>query len=416
MVPNKIKLSDFSYNIIKVLSGNILAGGVTFVALLVITRLFTAEHIGMYQLFLSLLTISGVLTTLRLELAVYSSGDRSDLTNITSFIMMVMGITVLVLGLVLYFSGEFFIDTFNAAVISGHEFVFILGFFFTGFVELLNNLMILQKRYTQYSKIKVLQTVFIYGGLIIGGLLMPNYKVMILTFLISLVLTSLVIIPIVRLEIKLPNKETISSLIKRFFKIPLFNAPLVFLNNLSLEIPVLMFTKYFSFEEVGFFMIANRLLGMPSTLIINTVAKVFFQEASVVYKNSNTALARLFTSTIKKILFVAVPVYVLIGILAPVLVNLFYGNEWADVAVIMQILSGVYVFRVFSSPTSTTLTIINKQEFGVLLTAVFLVIRILAMIIYRQTLFSMLLANAIVSCIFYLSYTLLILALIRKNN
>lgn len=68
-------------------------------------------------------------------------------------------------------------------------------------------------------------------------------------------------------------------LLKKHSRFPKYDAPAAFLNTLSSELPQLLFAVLFSPAVAGFFLLANRVLAMPLSLVGQAVGQVLYSEA-----------------------------------------------------------------------------------------------------------------------------------------
>ena len=189
---------------------------------------------------------------------------------------------------------------------------------------------------------------------------------------------------------------------------------MVFSNTLSNELPVFFLATYFSSEQLGYYMLANRLIIIPMNLIGTAINKVYFQKASEYFNNDKKLILPLYLNTTKKLIaFGLIPLIVLL-LLSPKIVSFVFGNDWADAGVMMQILSIGAFFKFITSPISTTFTILNKQEISFYITIFSLLFRFLAMLYFHESLILMLYALSASSAAYYMIYHIFVYGLLMR--
>mgnify|MGYP001193845969 FL=1 len=209
--------------------------------------------------------------------------------------------------------------------------------------------------------------------------------------------------------------HSIKNLAIQYKKFPLVNSSIVFLNTLSLEVPVFFLAKYFSMEMVGLYMLANRISVIPMSLFGTSVTKVYFQKATDTFNHKPEQLLNVYKKTVQRLAGIGLVPFLSIFLFAPFFMKLIFGNEWQFSGVIIQILAIGMFMQFTTSPISTTLTIMNKQEIALYLTVFSLVVRFSTMFLFRHNIGQMLWALSISTAIFYLFYNYFIMLTIKKS-
>jgi O-antigen/teichoic acid export membrane protein len=100
---------------------------------------------------------------------------------------------------------------------------------------------------------------------------------------------------------------------------------------------------------------------MPSTVIGNAIAQVYFERASAEKKQSGFT-RNSFRDTLKRLLQVGIPVFLILFLFARYLFTFVFGAEWAEAGLYAQILLPFFLVRFISSTLSTTMTIFEKLK------------------------------------------------------
>src|SRR5690606_33346643 len=136
-------------------------------------------------------------------------------------------------------------------------------------------------------------------------------------------------------------------------------------NTGSSQMPIMLLTAFFSSSIAGFYMLTQRVMGAPTTLIAGAIGDVFRQEASQAYIHTGNCRA-IYISTVKKLLILSVVPSILFFFIAPDLFALVFGENWREAGVFAQILTPVFFLRFVTSPLSAMFMIAEKQKLDLL--------------------------------------------------
>ena len=79
--------SDFTKNILRVVSGNSFAKILAFALTPIITRIYSPDDYGVFSIFISLIAVTGAIITLRLSAAIPIEKNRNNLHNLIGICM-----------------------------------------------------------------------------------------------------------------------------------------------------------------------------------------------------------------------------------------------------------------------------------------------------------------------------------------
>ncbi|MCB0261888.1 MAG: oligosaccharide flippase family protein [Calditrichaeota bacterium] len=408
--------SEFFKNVLKLTSSSVFASIITFAALPVITRLYSKEDLGNFQILFSIIMIFGVVASLKYEMAIILPKDDDDARHLTIGSVLSVCFVSLMAALGFFLFDDFLFGLFDAVQLKGFSLFIGAGIFFTGLLQIVRYMLLRKKMFGELATNKIYQAASTQGVSIFWGFLQPNFSGLFAGFLIGTVIP---IWLVWRKKIYHFNEISFSKLKKLlvyYRKFPLVNTSMVFLNNFSLELPVFMLSKFYGADVVGLYMLANRLSVIPISLVGTSVSQVYFQAASEAFNTNPSELNKIYQKTIRKLSLIGLIPTAAIFFLAPLLVGFIYGAEWTSAGVYMKIIIiGIY-FRFVNSPISTTFSIIDRQELGLVLVAISVIIRFVAMYIFRDTAEQILWALSISSAIFYAVFNYFIYLAIKKQE
>ncbi|MCB0261128.1 MAG: oligosaccharide flippase family protein [Calditrichae bacterium] len=413
---NKLPIkSDFFKNVLKLSSSSAFASVLTALALPVITRLFTKQDIGDFQLLYSIILLFGLLGPLKYEMAILLPKELEDRYHMVIVSFLVLGTFSLLLLVVFLFFGPEILRYLEAERLAGYEAWLVLGIFLTGMLQVVRYILILHKKFGDLARNRIYQMGVQHGVSIGWGWFSPSFLGLFAGYIVGVAVPVYLVLRRRLFHFRGFTWEKAKQLLYEYRKFPTFNTAAVFLNNFSLQLPVFMFAKFYDETIVAMYAIANQALVMPTITLIGTaVQQVYYQAASEAFQEHPRKLMGIYRQTLKKLSLVGlVPIGGVI-LLAPLLAGLIFGKEWSEAGVYMQILSlGIY-FRLINSPIASALSIINRQEAGLVLIILSLALRFGAMYVFSDTPEQMLWALSISTALFYGFYNYSVYYYIRS--
>ncbi|MGK0254906.1 MAG: O-antigen/teichoic acid export membrane protein [Mariniflexile sp.] len=360
----------------------VLAGGtasaqlISVLAAPILTRLYTPEDFGMLAVFVSIVAIFTVIASLRYELAIPLPLKDQDAANITVLSLGILIITsTLSFVIVFCFSNEI-ANALNAQNLIDYLWMLPVSVFMIGAYQIFNYWAIRKNTYKLISNTKIKQAVatvciqligskfgqiFLLGGQIAGQ--------SIGTFALSKSAFS-------NSEFRQVNITEIKRLAIRYKKFPMYSTVSGFLNTAGNQLPPLILAAYFDMIAAGLFMLANKMLMLPVSMVGSAISNVFLAEAP--NANRNNELAVLVRTLFLKLIDISLVPAIILILLGQDLFAVIFGPEWAE-AGIMASWMAVWLFFVFiSSPLSTIFTVLEKQKQSLLFNSVLLIVRALA--------------------------------------
>jgi len=358
----KLKQNSYLLQILTLMTGTLMAQVVLLAFIPILTRLYTPTEFGNYSLFFILSTIIGSVSSLRYEQAIMlPKSDRDAQVLLFISALLTIGIS-LILSMVLILFYDFFLDYFNNL----SYLVWLLPFsvLVTGLVQIFNSYSTRNKFYKKMAEVKVIESITTVGtqgisryflaldGLIVGKFLSNIY---------TLYLLGSYHLKKQTLQLKYFTKRRAKANLKRHENFPKYFAMATFLNSISQNIPILLFTTLFSPAVAGFYALTHRILQAPIQLVANSTRSVFYQKASQMYANRED-IRPLYLSTTKGLIKLFIIPFFIILLFGEEIFSLLFGEEWATSGMIAQI-TIVWFFFIFINPPVTVMyNIFNQQK------------------------------------------------------
>jgi len=415
---NKIP-NDFFNNVLKISTSTIISALVVAIALPMITKMFSASILGKYQLLISIITIFGVISCFKYEMAIVLPEKDNIASNVLILCLLALSSFCLILFFIFYLTNGVLLKALNAENLIDTFWLIPIGVFFFGLFEIIKYSLLRKKLFNLFSKAKVYQVLSTQSLMIVFGQMNPSFISLFLAFILGHFISTAVFLKESLIKIKPTKNIQIFKVAKKFKKFPLFNTPMVFANTLSNELIVFFLATYFSTETLGYFLLANRLIVIPMNLIGTAINKVYFQKASETFNKNKKNLFALYVYTTKKLILLGVPPLLVFYFSSDFIVDLIFGDKWVGTGQMMKIIAITAFFKFITSPIGTSFTIINKQDIAFYLTFLSLVLRFFIMLNFHHSISSLFWAFTISSAIYYIVYHIFVFRLlseIAKDN
>jgi O-antigen/teichoic acid export membrane protein len=320
-------------NILTVSSGVAFGQALSFLAMPVLSRLYTAESFGVFGTFLSIASILASLATLQYGVALMLPKRDSEAANVFLLgCLSVVTITVLLSGFLALFP-DFSISLLKA---SGDTYLFLLLLplyvFFNGANRMLIGWSVRRKQYKQNAISQVVRSVTVNGVQIAAA---PLYATG------GMLTTGAVLGEVgscINLGYAFWKNETrffkrcfsttwMKNLAKAYYDFPAYSAPQNLLNAISQGLPVLLLGHYFGVAAAGFYAFGIRLVQAPMGLLLTPLRQVLFQRFCEV-QNRGTSVSPIYQkSTLGLFAIIVLPLLAGITFFPDVFAWIF-GEDW----------------------------------------------------------------------------------------
>ncbi|MBP8001436.1 MAG: oligosaccharide flippase family protein [Chloroflexi bacterium] len=380
----------FLRDVVKLLTGTTAAQIITILTAPLISRLFDPRAFGTLAIFVSLISIVGVIVCLRYEQAILLPERDEEAVNIFALSLFIT-LVISSIGLVIVFSGRKWLPALlNAPELTPFLWLIPLSLLIQGIVYSFTNWHSRQKRFGHLSAARVSASFTTSAmPITLSFLHLNSASVLITSWASGLLVTVSLLIQQVWTKDRLFLRQHISwsgmkQGLVRYRKFPLVDVWGAFLNNLSWQLPSLMLSAYFSGEIVGFYSLSNRMILLPMTLVGGAVSQVFFQRTAELRYDPEQLRITVEMVFRRLVALGLMPIIVLI-LNGQTLFRLIFGSQWAEAGVYAEILGAWLFFLFISSPMSTLFFVMEKQEQAFVLHLLILCSRLAALIIGGRT-------------------------------
>jgi O-antigen/teichoic acid export membrane protein len=181
-----------------------------------------------------------------------------------------------------------------------------------------------------------------------------------------------------------------------------FVLPAHAIGTLAGNLPQLVINWRFGSEAGGYLALAQRVLGLPLSLVGNAVRDVFKRYASVAYRDTGNC-SLVFRNSFFVLSAVALTFGVVMFSLSTTLFVLVFGEQWRSAGVIATWLLPLFVMGVVTSPLTYIVYIVEREDFDLVWQGVLLCVTGACLILFSN-LQATLVAYAWTYAIMYIIY------------
>ena len=339
--------SEFTKNVLTLMSGTVIAQAIPIAIAPILTRMYTPDDFGLFAVFFAILSIFSVVMNLRYENAIMLPKNEKDALTIFILGFLINTTISLILFVIVLFFNAPITELLGDERISFWLYFIPLTLFFVGLFNLLRVFNNRQKNYRDIAQATVLKSVVMGVAQVAIGLFKSGVVGLISGQILSQFFANLRLFKnIYRREQfrKSFNFLKIIAMAKRYRQFPLFSLPSAFINVLANHLTNLLISSLFSVVTLGFYSLVQRMLGIPSALIGQSIGQVFYEEG-VRIKHQQGEISELFNRTLKKLIFIGFPLFFALFWSVKPLFRLIFGEDWAVAGEYAQIVIPMFFIR-----------------------------------------------------------------------
>lgn len=355
--------------------GTILAQLINVVTQPLLTRLFSAETLGIYTYLISLATIVIPIASLKLDMLIVSEADDNEAQYITDvclilvFLISAIYALIIILGLNLNYNNIF--NKYGLITLMVPVIVLTNGIRFL-FISYLN-------RYKEYKMISVL------GIVREGSRALIQVGAGVFSYGVFWLVMGYAVSPLVGIKIQIKNylekfrlrpRLTINKFQEIVFdkgrRQILFLLPAQFINTFSSSLITISIATLFSAQALGYYSVGVRILEVPIIFIAANVSKVCYQKVSENIANNKLVFKILLQIIIVLSLISAIGFSVLY-VIAPTFSEFMFGSGYNIAGEYIRCLCIMYAVRLVSTSFAGVFTVFKKQSFELVMNILLLV-------------------------------------------
>ena len=399
--------SEFSQNVLTLMTGSTLSQAIPIAISPILTRIYTPEDFGLYAVYIAIITILGTIVSGRYELAIMLPKKDEDAINIFALgLVITICLTVITTILVITFN-DYIINLLNNQNMKYWLYIVPVSVFLMGCYNLLiyfnnrlknfnkiSNMFIFKASASTVAQLSLGYIKIGATGLISGQIfsqLMADIHLSLILFKNKILLSKI-------------NKPKIVEMAKRYRDFPKYSVLAILANKLSYQLTNIIVAAIYSISTLGYYAHVQRVLGLPSSLIGTSIGRVFIHEANKEKQNTGKAI-QTFKSTMKKLIIIGFPIFAFLFIIVEDVFAFVFGEPWRIAGEYAQIVIPFFFVQFVISSISSTETIMEKQNIDLLFNITILAGSMIVIVVASGFGFKIFLINwAIVLSLLYAIY------------
>lgn len=361
----KILKSEFARNVLTLMTGNTIALAIPLLISPVLTRLYTPDDFGIFALYASLAAVLAVLATGRYEAAILLPEKEENAYTLTGISLLLCMATGLLTLLIILAFNESIAQWLRNPAISPWLYFLPLSMLLLGAFNTLNSWCNRQKEYRSIATAKVFQSSVTSAGQLGFGAANSGGGGLILSAIAGQFAAVSVLMNGFRKNWQEFKKhlsiEELKVMAIRYREFPTYSVAGAVINSLAYNLTYILISVLFSSTVLGFYALVYRVLATPSAVFGNAVSQVYFEQASREKRKSGNS-ENSFKTTLKRLVMLGIPVFLLLFLVVRYLFSFIFGEEWATAGIYAQILLPFFLVRFISASLSVTMTVFEKLK------------------------------------------------------
>jgi O-antigen/teichoic acid export membrane protein len=394
--------NEFVRNVFTLMSATTVAQGIAILIYLVLAQIYSTSEHGIFALYMSIIAVTGIISTGKYEPAVMMPHDDIKAFNIVALSsLLCTGFSLFLLLLVALFHKSFAIMLGDPMIEKWLWFV-PLSTLMVGHFQSLSYWSNRNKRFGNMAVANVGQSLsnsaikvstsklFSNGGGLIAGAIIGQF-IGIMIFLKNFFSSDIGIFR----KISFPQIKEMAREYKYFPRFSMFHN---LINNFSASLPVFFIASKFGTGEAGLYSFGFLMVFRPVNLVTSSFTQVFSQRIISNYNIGERIYSDVRRLTVKLFQFGILP-FLVAGFAGPLLFSIFFGDKWTEAGRYMQILLPWIFIVLISSPLSFLPDMLKRQQTAMWLDVIKIAARIpaLAIGVYYNNIYLALILFSLVS-------------------
>lgn len=401
---------------------SVLVGGTAFAQIIgllclpILTRLYSPEDYSILGVYVAIVSIFAVIACLRFEIAIPISETDEEAKTLLILSLLSNIFSVLTLYLILFLAYPS-LKNFNIIQqLSIWVWLMPLSVLLSGLYSALQYWSTRKRRFKEITQTRMTQAIFGNGASLALGVSTVGFWGLLLGQLFSLGAGLLKLSNSAYSDLKnLTTSYDLKSVAYKYRDYPKYSTFESIANVSAVQLPLIIIASFLIGPEVGYLMLAMKVLGIPMGLIGRAMSQVYLSHAPEFYKKGQ--LYNYTISILKKIFKIVIIPFLLLAVVSPYIFDFIFGQQWEGLGRYILIMIPWYFMQIISSPISMALHIIGSQKIALSLQILGFVMRV-GVLWWLALLGSSVIVNYYIfsGFLFYLIYMVVIIILVKVKS
>lgn len=354
------------------------AQGITFLALPVLTRLYSPNDFALLAIYTAILGMGSVVACLRLEIAISLPQKDEDAASLFVLSLGFATLLTIIFAVIIGIWPHQITSLFRAPELYNYLWILPLGIWLTAIYSAAQNWATRKKYFSSIARTKIIQSTVGSSTQIGTGLigLTPMGLIFGQLFLSGAGTWGLIKQAWQKdnKKIRLVSWKSMIKQLKKYEKFPKYSTFEALANTAAIQIPLILIAAIAIGPEAGYLLLATKVMSAPLGLIGRAISQVYLSRAAEEYRKNNLGdfTANVITSLSK----IGIGPLIFIGVISPVIFPLVFGEEWARAGELVMWMIPWMVLQFIASPISMCMHVRGWQRAMLILTIFGLILRI----------------------------------------
>lgn len=379
-INNKLEAQGGFLKAVSILvGGTAFAQVIGFVSLPILTRLYSPKEYSVLGIYIAIVSILAVVSSLRLEIAIpipEKNEDAKALVLMSLSINLIFTTLLYILLAIIYP----YIKIFSIVQqLSIWIWLIPLGSLLSGIYSVLQYWAVRRKRFKEITQTIITQSIFGNGTSLMLGLIGVNSIGLILGQMASFTGGLIRLTHSAYKDLRNQKSASFKLIFTKYKDFPKFSTIEALANTSAIQLPLIIIASFVIGPEVGYLMLSMKILGIPMGLIGSSMSQVYLSHAPKYYEKGE--IYQYTIEITKRIFILSVIPFLFIAILSPYFSETIFGSEWKKIGYYISLMVPWYFMQILSSPISMSLHIIGEQKVALFIQIFGLIIRVLILIV-----------------------------------
>lgn len=358
-------------DVAKLVSGTVGGRLIALAAMPFVTRLYSPEDFALLAVYLGLVSLIAVIACLRLEVAIPLADSDADATHL---LILSLGAMLLVGGIILIFvvfAPKQIANALGQPIIEPYLWLVPLGVVLVASYSAAQYWATRARRFGSIARTRITQAAMGVGtmlglgwmgitplGLLLGNMLNKGSGGLRL---------GLDAWRHDRRQLSAVSWHGIAETLRRHRRYPLLSTPEALANVAGVQVPIILIAA-FADAEAGFLLLAMQVMFAPMALLGSSISQVYLSRARE--EKHAGRLPEFTLGIMSRLIQIGVGPIILVGILAPFVFPVIFGQHWQRAGEIVAIIAPWTAMQFISSPVSMAMYVTNRQGMMFILTVI----------------------------------------------
>jgi lipopolysaccharide exporter len=356
-------MSKFLSNVLKLFSATVLGQLIGIIVSPILSRLYSPNDFGIFQLFFSLSGLIAIVACLSYQSAINLTKKDEDAANIVVLCLGLIFVTSILSTVFLFLFSENIEQFLNAPGLSTYLFLIPFAIIANSGAYVLGSWLSRRQQFGVLAQANLFSSITGKTTSIGFGVLSPSPFGLIFGTIVNDVTILLISLRRTLADLHIFHQvsyEKIRELAKRYKKFPQYSAVSSLTSNAATQAIPFMLAFSFSTVVVGYYAMAYTIIKLPMKLAGNSLSTVFYQKACE-EKNRTGRITHIVKSVHTRLISIGMFICLVLMITGPELFSFVLGTQWSTAGLYAQILAP-WIFVVFiSTPLSSIFAVFEKQ-------------------------------------------------------